>query len=659
MTEGTSLPALEPREAVLRLGAHPGYRTGGTPADPPMCAETLLRDLEAVGVNARLTRVAFKDIRHAEMPALVELDDGRWLHLVRRRRGGVVAEDAAGRRHLVPNRQLAGRYAGRMLDRIGELPAGANPWTRLLRLLWAQRRMLYQVGALALVAQIFELILPQLAGGLVDEAFPDAAMDLLWVIIAGMALVALFQTWTSWLARHVAQHLQVRLDAVVERGLLAHVMKLPYGFLERKSLGQLMQGFEGIRRAGGLLTGEATTALFGGITACAFLVLMARLMAVPTLTVAGVAAVMVAVTVVAGRREAVLQQRLVDALVRQREAAAEVFNHIAMLKAAGATGRGVDRWAEQLKRERRFGLRGERLALATRSTTGLLGQVTLQGLWAWGGLRVLEGSLRLGELISFTLMAGAFLAAVANLGRTLVTLWTAAPHLRETGALLNASPPAPAPYVRATSRSGAIKVDNLRFRYGPDLPWVIDGISLSVAPGELRRIDGESGSGKTTLLKILSGLYAPTEGTVLIDGHPPAALRGQVIYLPQFVRLFDASVLDNMRLLSGGAPVGQLRRTAELTGLAAYVSELPMGYDTLLAQGGDNFSGGQRQLIALTAVLASSRPILFLDEALANLDAGRRRQLVASSLFAGKTILYTSHDRLGLTTDIPADTCIL
>jgi ABC-type bacteriocin/lantibiotic exporter with double-glycine peptidase domain len=117
-----------------------------------------------------------------------------------------------------------------------------------------------------------------------------------------------------------------------------------------------------------------------------------------------------------------------------------------------------------------------------------------------------------------------------------------------------------------------------------------------------------------------------------------------MVYLPQFVRLFNASILENLRIFSGGAPFGQLMTAAELTGLSQLVGDLPMGFDTLLAQGGENFSGGQRQLIAITAVLASAKPVLLLDEALANLDSLRQAGLVHSPLFKSKTILYTSHD---------------
>jgi ATP-binding cassette subfamily B protein len=165
-----------------------------------------------------------------------------------------------------------------------------------------------------------------------------------------------------------------------------------------------------------------------------------------------------------------------------------------------------------------------------------------------------------------------------------------------------------------------------------------------VAPGKTHHVDGPSGFGKTTLLKIIAGFYQPHRGAVSIGGRTPQEASEFIAYLPQRVKLFNTDIYENLRLFSGGATHSRLIEAAGITGLAEFVDELAMGYDTLLACGGENFSGGQRQMIALTAILASDKPILLLDEAMANLDAARQSQLVASGLFDGRTVIYTSHD---------------
>ena len=604
----------------------------------------VLRHLGSCGIHARFARADKDELRHVQLPTLVRLNDARWLLVVRMGRSGIAAQDASGRVHEIPLKIFAESFDGLVLDRIPELPFGNTLWSRVLRLVWAHRKILYQVGLLALLVQGLNLVTPQLARILVDNAFPDGASSLLLVIVIGMVFVALFQAWFGWIERRLAQHLQTRLDAVLERGLLAHVMRLPYRYLEKKTLGQLMQGFEGIATSRDLLTGQALTVILGGVTALAFLVLMGRLMLVPTVVVAIIGAVTLALVIVIGRHQEIVQRRFVESLVGERGAAAEIFTHIGMLKAAGAEQRRVDRWFELLKREREIGLHGERITHGTHVAIDLVGQFQVQGLWIWGGLHVLEGTLQLGELIAFTLMASAFHAAIGNLGRTLVAVWTAMPLLRETQLLLEQKPVPLSPPLVTPFAPGAIEIRDLWFRYSDDLPWIFSGLNLVVEPGQFHHISGPSGFGKSTLLKLVAGLYDPACGSIRIAGHAPHAAGEFTVYLPQFVRLFGASILENLRIFSGGAPLEQLMTAAELTGLATLVGDLPMGYDTLLAQGGENFSGGQRQLIALTAVLASAKRILLLDEAMANLDSLRRAKLVCNPLLKNKTILYTSHD---------------
>lgn len=648
MAESPTLPALDDDAAIRRLIARTGLPdvAPSASADEAGAALPLLRRLEAFDICARLTQAGIDDLRAVELPTLMGLDDGRWLCIVGLRRRSVLADDGNGGNRIIPHADLRPRFSGLILDRVPPLPAGTSLWMLMLRLAWAHKGLLVQAAGLALLSQGIALIIPQLTRLLVDHAFPAGASDMLWVIVSGMVLLVLFQAWIGWLGRRAAQYLQERLDALLERNLFFHVTRLPFALLEKRSLGRLMQGFEGLTTAGTLVTGQSMMALFGAIAALGFLVMMAQLMPLPTLLVSLIAAIVMALTLAVGTREAVLQHRIVASQVREREAAAEILNQIAMLKAAAAAERMVDRWLERLVEARSLGLRSERLALASRTATETLVQFSLQGFWIWGGLHVLDGSLQLGGLIAFVLMASAFFAAVDRLGQLIIHIRSSLPHLRETRALLAETPISSVPYTATEPPSSSlIDARDLWFRYSPDLPWVIEGVDLSVAAGEFRHIQGPSGFGKTTLLKLISGLYEPARGCVRIGGKPTHEMRDRMIYLPQFARLFNASILDNMRMFSGESPRERLMQAAALTGLAAYVDGLPMGYDTLISDGGDNVSGGQSQLIKLTAALASDKSILLIDEPMANLDTMLQARLADSPLLDGKTILYTGHDK--------------
>ncbi len=612
--------------------------------DEPDSTLTLIARLERHGVHARLARISNEELRQLDGPTLILLRDGRWLLVTSIRRGQIVVEDSLGSEQTLSSGAVSQAFAGLVVDRTPELPAGTTVISRILRLIWQHRRALYPVVALILLLQGLGLLGPQLTRLLIDDAVPHAATELLHEIVAGMFLIALLRAAASWLEQCIVQVMQVHLDASLERGLLAHVLRLPYRFLEGKSVGQIIQGFMGITRARTALTVDALGMALGSLTGLCLLVAMSLMMPMQTLLVVSMGVVSALLAAVFGSRQEKLQRKVVHASVSERESALEILGRITTLKAAGAAGRAVDRWLILLQRSRALIRQSERLTLGCQVAIDLLGQLQLQALWIWGGLSVLAGSLQLGELIAFTAMAALFHAAAGRVAKSFVKLRELRAQLVETQSLL-AQRPVMSARRRAPRRSPpGIEIRNLWFRYGEDRPWIYEGLDLVVAPGEVHHLRGASGFGKTTLMKLVAGLYEPCRGQVLIGGRPPLEARDDMIFVPQHVRTFNASLRENLVLFSGGAPLSQLMRTAELTGLAKHVQDLPMGYETLLAHGGANFSGGQRQLIVLTAALTSDKPVLLLDEATANLDPASARRLLASPLFEGRTILHAGHD---------------
>jgi ABC-type bacteriocin/lantibiotic exporter with double-glycine peptidase domain len=337
-----------------------------------------------------------------------------------------------------------------------------------------------------------------------------------------------------------------------------------------------------------------------------------------------------------------LEGRVLKASARQWSFLVELFNGLATLKSAGVAERVLERWSGLFRQERMLGLETRRTELRSQAAIELASLLQSQALNVWCALAVLGGRLQMGEMLAFTMMAGAFHAAISGLGSLLTQFMLLKPQLETTRAMLEAEPEPP-PRPSPGLFSPRLQVQALSFHYGPEAPWIFRNLDMDVAPGTKHRIPGPSGAGKSTLLRLLAGLLTPDEGQVLLGGMAPSDARPHRVYLPQGVRLFQGSLLDNLRLYSGGADRSRMMAAAAATGLANLVESLPMGWDTWVCLGGGNFSGGQRQLVALTGVLASDRPLLLLDEAMANLDAIHQAALLSNPMFDGKTIIYASH----------------
>jgi subfamily B ATP-binding cassette protein HlyB/CyaB len=299
-----------------------------------------------------------------------------------------------------------------------------------------------------------------------------------------------------------------------------------------------------------------------------------------------------------------------------------------------------------LTRERDLSLRKQRVGLLLEGA----GEIVRHGLvvlvLVWGGSAALDGALSVGTLVAALQVTQTFSDAVFRMADVCLKAAAMRSYASRMDELLSARPEsAPAPVHRsAPAHEDAILLDDVWFRYGPDSPWILKGFSLRVRAGEARRLTGPSGTGKSTLLRLIAGLYEPERGVVAVNGVPASAARRSIAYLPQDAYLFHGSILDNLRVLSGGAARPRLIEAAYVTGFKELVDTLPMGYETMLPPGGGNLSGGQRQLLLLTACIASERPILLLDESMAHLDRLTQTRLARSRMFAGKTLVTVEHE---------------
>jgi ATP-binding cassette, subfamily B, bacterial len=197
--------------------------------------------------------------------------------------------------------------------------------------------------------------------------------------------------------------------------------------------------------------------------------------------------------------------------------------------------------------------------------------------------------------------------------------------------------------------SRALVLDHVGFAYRPGHPILRD-LCAEIRPGEMVAFVGPSGSGKSTLLALMLRLYDPTTGALRLDGIDLRAARLQdtrahMALVAQDSLMLPASIAANIAYGQPGANRCEIERAAELAGADAFVRDLPDGYDTLLAEGGQNLSGGQRQRVAIARALLSRAPFLILDEPTSALDPHHEHLLLETlrSLKGGRTIVLVTH----------------
>lgn len=637
-----------PSEAVWRLLKLKGYE-GGLPAFQEAYSvdgspESMVLPLAVEGIQARMAVIELDELPYLERPTLLQFKDDSWGILKRWDRTGLYIETPRGEQR-IPLSELGEVINGQALDLSPSLPEGATLWARLKVLLTIQNSTLVQLALATVILQSLALALPEITAVVMNQALPDGAWATLKLVAAGVLLIAFFQAWMGWIRERTLLFLVTRMEVSVERGFLEHLLRLPFPFLQKKTLGDLLQAFSGLTLARELFAEKAVGAFLDGALAVVYLIVMGSKLLVPTLVVVIAALAMSGLAVLVGRSQAKQQTLEVEAQAKEQGYLTELIAGIGTVKAAGAERQNLHRWLNRFQKELGYGLRKNRLGLWSEVGLPTLQQFMMVVLLTWGGHLALKGELQIGTLFAFLQLASGFLGAVFGMVNAYLMLVIMRPKLAKTQEILDVTPEKTSPHFRGEplALNGPVVMEDVWFRYTPDDRWILKGYNLRVEPGEKFTLTGPSGSGKSTILRLLAGLYVPEKGTISIDGITPKAAQYKILYLPQFVQLYGGTILENLRLLSGGAPKERLMTAAQETGLHSLVKTLPMNYQTIIPLGGRNFSGGQCQLIALTGALASGRGLLVLDESTANLD---NNLVCSASLCFDKssyTIIRTSH----------------
>jgi subfamily B ATP-binding cassette protein HlyB/CyaB len=268
-----------------------------------------------------------------------------------------------------------------------------------------------------------------------------------------------------------------------------------------------------------------------------------------------------------------------------------------------------------------------------------------------GAQSVIEGTMTVGELIAFNMIASQVVQPILRLSQLWQDFQQVQVSVARLGDILN-SPPEPVPQNLLTlpPPRGAIELRGVTMRYRADAPDALHNISLSIEPGEIVGVVGQSGSGKSTLTKLIQRLYSPQIGQVMLDGVDvaqldPGWLRRQIGVVLQENLLFNRTIHENIALGDPAMPRGFVIQAARLAGADEFIAQLPRGYDTLIEERGANLSGGQRQRIAIARALVTNPRILILDEATSALDYESERiiQRNMRQIVQNRTVFIIAH----------------
>jgi len=279
----------------------------------------------------------------------------------------------------------------------------------------------------------------------------------------------------------------------------------------------------------------------------------------------------------------------------------------------------------------------------------LIGLTFLAVVWI-GGRQVLDGRISLGSFVMFNTYMGMLVWPMIALGWVVNLMQRGSASLERIEEIQRERPSISAPErPRQWARfRGEIEFHNVRAGYGG--PAALDGVNLKIPAGATVAVVGRTGAGKTTLAAMIPRLLDPVQGAVEIDGidlreADPEELRRHIGFVPQETFLFSATIAENIAFGAAKASAQEIRRAAEIAGLAGDIEGFPNGFETIVGERGITLSGGQKQRTAIARAILRNPPILVLDDALSAVDTLTEERILThlADVMKGRTVILISH----------------
>ncbi|WP_295585505.1 peptidase domain-containing ABC transporter [uncultured Lamprocystis sp.] len=523
--------------------------------------------------------------------------------------------------------------------------------------LFRQRQFLRDVAVSSLVLNVLTLAVPIFMQLVIDKVIVHQGYSTLFVLAGGVALALVFDAIFSFLRQYFLLHATNRIDIRLAQKTFSHLLKLPITYFETGTAGVITRHMQQAEKIRQFLTGR----LFMTILDATVLIVLLPVLFFYSVKLAVI--VLVFASVIAGVVFALIPtfrtrlQALYNAEAERQAMLVETIAGMRTVKSLAVEPQRRRDWEDRSARAVDMHFQVGKISMTAHTLMTFLERLMMVTLIATGAYAVFDGTLTIGALIAFQMLAGRVVSPLVQIVALVNEYQETALSVRMLGEIMNR----PVEGLRESGGlepplQGKIEFDGVTFRYALNAPPAIDRLTFTLPAGKVVGIVGRSGSGKTTLTRLIQGLYPVQEGVIRFDGVDIreidlAHLRRHIGVVLQDNFLFRGTVRENIAITQPSAAFEEIVAAARVAGAEEFIERLPQGYDTLLDENGANLSGGQKQRLAIARALLPQPRILILDEAASALDPESEAIFLnnLSQIVAGRTVIIVSHRMSTLT----------
>ena len=604
--------------------------------------QNLMAVADQMHMSARPVRAELEALRTLTTPAILHWDMNHFVVLVKATKKQITIHDPARGKVTLLYRDVSNHFTGVALELRPtpdfEQKEDVKPvrltdfWTRISGL----KRTMIQAFLLSAFLQAFALVTPLYQQMVVDDAITKQDQDFLTVLAIGFGIMGLMNVAVTYLRSRIMLYFSTSLNFQMEINLFRHLLRLPVEFFEKRHIGDITSRFGSLAPIGGLFTSGIVAVILDGFMAIGTLIMAFMYSVKMTLVVLGflILGFLIEWIVFPYRKQK--NEEILHLGAKENSNFLETIRAARAIKIFGQETARESMWQNMSVDTLNTSVSLAKFNINLGSFTSIIGVGQSILVLYLGAMLVISGEMTLGMLFAYQAYSGQFSGRISALISQFMSFKMLKLHLERLADIVHTEPEikaADAGHAQAPVKlKGALELKNIYYRYGEQEPFVLNGVDLSIKPGEMIAITGASGGGKSTLLKIMLGLFQPTQGELRIDGIPLSVM-GQQAYrsglgvIMQDDQLLSGSIADNISFFDPNLDMERLEICARAACIHQDILKNPMGYNSLVGDMGTTLSGGQKQRLMIARALYRKPRILFLDEGTANLDMATEHRI--------------------------------